>query len=133
METEPHKVEPPKRKRRWFQFSLRTLMIVVMLLALPCAYVGWQAKIVRERRALLDSIKAAGGSDLTVVLYNSASPPPPPWLRRLLGDQTIEVLLVPATTNEETLARIPRLFPGTRIAKSSTKGIIIDGAPLKRD
>ena len=27
MQAEPNKVEPPKRKRRWFQFSLRTLLI----------------------------------------------------------------------------------------------------------
>ena len=31
MEAEPTKAEPPKRKRRWFQFSLRTLMIAVTL------------------------------------------------------------------------------------------------------
>jgi hypothetical protein len=35
MPTEPPKAEPPKRKRRWFQFSLRSLMIVVTLLAVP--------------------------------------------------------------------------------------------------
>jgi hypothetical protein len=27
MQAEPLKAESPKRKRRWFQFSLRTLMI----------------------------------------------------------------------------------------------------------
>jgi hypothetical protein len=42
------------------------------------------------------------------------------------------MLLVPATTNEETLARIYRLFPDTRVAKSS-RGVIIDRALLKRD
>ena len=31
MQTEPTKAEPPKRKRRWFQFSLRTQLIVVTL------------------------------------------------------------------------------------------------------
>jgi hypothetical protein len=51
MEAEPRKADPPKRKRRWFQFSLRTLMIGVTVLAVPCGYVGWQAKIVRERTA----------------------------------------------------------------------------------
>jgi hypothetical protein len=29
--------EPPKRKRRWFQFSLRTLFVVVATLAVECA------------------------------------------------------------------------------------------------
>jgi hypothetical protein len=42
VQTEPPKAEPPKRERRWFQFSLRTLLIVVTLLSVPCAYVGWR-------------------------------------------------------------------------------------------
>ena len=37
MQTEPSKADPPKRKRRWFQFSLRTLMIGVTLLAIGSA------------------------------------------------------------------------------------------------
>ena len=37
MRTEPTKAEPPKRKLHRFQFRLRTLIIVVTLLALPCA------------------------------------------------------------------------------------------------
>jgi hypothetical protein len=98
-----------------FQFRLRTLMIGVTLLAVPLGYVGWQAKIVRDRRALLDSIKAAGGGDETAMFHNNASPPPPPWLRRILGDETVELLLVPPATDEETMARIHRLFPDTRI------------------
>ncbi len=36
-----------------FQFRLRTLLIGVALLSVPCAYVGWQYKIVRERTAWL--------------------------------------------------------------------------------
>ena len=52
LQTEPPKADPPKRKRRWFQFSLRTLMIVVTLLAIPCAYVSWQAEIAKRRMAM---------------------------------------------------------------------------------
>jgi hypothetical protein len=37
MQTEPPKADLPKRKRRWFQFSLRTLLIAVTLL---CVYFG---------------------------------------------------------------------------------------------
>jgi hypothetical protein len=37
MPTDPPEAAPPKRKRRWFQFSLRALMIVVALLAIVCA------------------------------------------------------------------------------------------------
>ena len=61
MEAEPLNVDPPRRKRRWFQFSLRTLMIGVTLLAVPIGYVGWQAKIVRERTAMESVILAQFG------------------------------------------------------------------------
>ncbi len=39
MEAEPIKSKPPKRKRRWFQFSLRTMLIGVTLIALACGYI----------------------------------------------------------------------------------------------
>jgi hypothetical protein len=102
--------------RRRFQFRLRTLMIAVTLFALiPCGYVGWQAKIVRERRALLDSIKAAGG--YVTAARDNVGPPPPSWLRRILGDETVQILVVLPTTNSRTIAEIRRLFPDTIIGK----------------
>jgi hypothetical protein len=42
---------------RRFRFRLRTLMIGVTVLAVPCAYIGWQAKIVREHEAALQRLK----------------------------------------------------------------------------
>jgi hypothetical protein len=39
MPTEPTKADPPKRKRRRFQFRRRTLMIGVTLLSISSA--GW--------------------------------------------------------------------------------------------
>jgi hypothetical protein len=57
MQAEPPKAEPPKRKRRWFQFSLRTLMIVVAIVAVQCAVCfpalkGWQYAHARARLSL---------------------------------------------------------------------------------
>jgi hypothetical protein len=43
METEP------KRKRRWFQFSLRTLLIFVLICAIPCA---WRGRKIERRYGL---------------------------------------------------------------------------------
>jgi hypothetical protein len=34
MEAEPPKADLPKRRRRWFQFSLRTLLITTVILAI---------------------------------------------------------------------------------------------------
>jgi hypothetical protein len=78
------------------QFRLRTLMIVVTLLAVPCAYVGWQAKIVRERKNLLTRLVDSGGGYLAYVPeeggYWATDGKPviePPFLRALFGDETI--------------------------------------------
>jgi cell division protein FtsB len=53
MQAEPPQADPPKRKRRWFQFSLRTLLILVTLLAVLSAAVTWviqdRQRLVRER------------------------------------------------------------------------------------
>ncbi len=65
METEPLDSPPPKRQRRWYQFSLRTLLGGVTLLAVACGYVGWQAKIVRERTAVARELYDAGAVFIT--------------------------------------------------------------------
>jgi hypothetical protein len=49
MQTEPPKADAPKRKRRWFQFSLRTMMIVVTLLAIYFGSISW---LIHEREQL---------------------------------------------------------------------------------
>lgn len=84
--------EQPKPKRRWFRFSLKTLMLVVVLLSLP---LGWFAmKMVRaeRQRQAVEAIEEAGG----VVFYEyhykggaltvGAKPSGPAWLRQLVGE-----------------------------------------------
>jgi hypothetical protein len=60
MQTEPPDVEPPKRKRRWFQFSLRTLMIGVTLLAFLSAAATW---VVQDRQRLMRERDEAMGRE----------------------------------------------------------------------
>jgi hypothetical protein len=121
MEAETPKADPPKRKRRWFQFSLRTLMIVVTLLAIPCGYVGWQAKIVRERRAVLDRITKTGG-----YYHETPRPDPatgynwhdryePPLIRRWLGERPIHTIELPFGFPDAELKQIDEMFPGAYV------------------
>jgi hypothetical protein len=73
MQTEPSKAEPPKRKRRWIQFSLRTLMIGVTLLAIGC----WGGAL--NRRSNEFHYRALDAGRLAVVnqaLPDSAAPVP---------------------------------------------------------
>jgi hypothetical protein len=54
MEAEPSKAEPPKPKRRWFQFSLRTLLLFTVVCAVGAA---WVATRMEQERRELDAVK----------------------------------------------------------------------------
>jgi hypothetical protein len=58
MQTEPPKADPPKRKRRWFQFSVRTLMIFVTLIATAAWVVADRQRLIRERDDALEGEQA---------------------------------------------------------------------------
>jgi hypothetical protein len=117
MQTEPSKAEPPKRKRRWIQFSLRSLMIGGTLLAIPCGYVGWQKKIVADRWALRFEIKKMGPTDngnaKGLIDRTNANEPERaiPWLRLLLGDQAIRFVALPTNISKAYLERVKETFP----------------------
>ena len=49
------------RRRRWFQFGLRTLLIFVVAAGCGMGWLGWQLKIVRERNAVLAEVVNRGG------------------------------------------------------------------------
>ena len=112
MQTEPPKAAPPKRKRRWFQFSLRTLMIVITLFCVVVGgYVGWQAKIVRARRVELSRVvdtRLVGidGADKEGVV---------PWIRCALGDKRVGSIKMLVGTDAAELDRLRILFPEAKV------------------
>jgi hypothetical protein len=82
-----------KPKLRWFQYSLRTLLIFVTLFGAVCSWLGVKLEQTRRQRETVEEITKAGGS----VLYNlpelhpgffsyTCPPPDATWLRRLLGN-----------------------------------------------
>jgi hypothetical protein len=84
MEAVTPKVDPPKHKRRWFQFSLRSLLIFTLLCAVGSAWVAQRMERKRQEREAVDAIRGIGGT--VEYDYTGAEPPGPAWLRRLLGD-----------------------------------------------
>ena len=104
------RIAPMPRPR--FQFRLRTLFVVVTLFAIPCAYVGWQAKIARARKAFIES---------PAVMDATVDPrAEPPLLRKMLGDKSYMVitLRIAATRDEQTEA--VAFFPGQRQVSNAT-------------
>jgi hypothetical protein len=62
MEAEPTKADLPKRKRRWFQFSLRTLLVFTVAVAIGCAWLGRKVEQKRRERTAADTIIKLHGS-----------------------------------------------------------------------
>jgi len=50
-----------KPRRRWLQFSLRTLLIVVTVWSVPLGWVGWRLGEVRRERATITWVEKMGG------------------------------------------------------------------------
>ena len=94
--------DKPKRKRRWFRFSLKTMLIVIMLMG---GLLGWIAKETvraeRQRRAV-ETIEKANGEvwydyEFSEPLVRNWKPKPPAsaWLEELVGvDPFADVVVV---------------------------------------
>ncbi len=111
---------------RRFRFSLRALMIVVAVPAVPCAYVGWQARIVSERKAAIKEIMAAGGAGVAVtekdlqeikLAYPDAIAEEIPSLRFWLSDRQVIQLSLPWFMKRDDVDRITRLFPEAQVLR----------------
>ncbi|NQU24227.1 MAG: hypothetical protein HQ567_23340 [Candidatus Nealsonbacteria bacterium] len=87
--------QPPKR--RWYQYSLRTLFVLVTLVAMACSWYAYEMRKAAERRAAVAEIIERGGS---VAYYGAAHPfrgKPPrwfSWLRKLHGDEHLGNVLI---------------------------------------
>ena len=53
-------------RRRWYQFSLRTLLILMTLCAIPLSWLGWKLEQGRRERAVIAWVERSGG----VVYWN---------------------------------------------------------------
>lgn len=95
--TDPPDTAPPKRKRRWFQFSLRTL-----------GYVGWQVRVVRERKALSE-VGAIAGSGF----YSDNSDLS--WIRRTLGDHEYFHISLWHSASDQLMDKYRAAFPEARL------------------
>jgi hypothetical protein len=112
MPTEPPNAEPPKRNRRWLQFSLRTLLIgVTVFCVVVGGYVGWQAKIVSKRRNELNRVVDAR----LVGIADNDEERVIPWIRRVFGDQRVASIRMLVGTDAAELDRLRVLFPEAKV------------------
>ncbi len=72
----------PKPKRRWFQYSLRTLLAFVTLCALACSWLAVKMRQAERQREAATAIEKLGGS----VRWDDGVSKWPRCLRNVLGD-----------------------------------------------
>ncbi len=78
-------------ERRWFQFRLRTLFVLVVVAAVPCAWLAWKIENKRRERAILSEIERLAGDPVYEWQWHlpgrlEVDPPGAAWVRKLLGD-----------------------------------------------
>lgn len=122
MEAEPRMVEPPRRKRRCYQFSLRTLLIVVTGFAVVGGWFGARMESARKQRAAIDELRTAIGWAAYEYqvgpdgqLIQNAVPSTPPLLLKLLGVDFFSDVTAAAANSDRGAAILPR-FDRLRVA-----------------
>jgi hypothetical protein len=106
------------------RFSLRTLFVLLTLLSVGLGYVGWQYQIVRERREVLKLLSSEVYLQHLVTkesLLVVDADRPVPWMRRILGDESLDVRPV-SPDDKEMLARVLSAFPEAELIRRNDLG-----------
>ena len=129
-------VPEPKPKRCWYQYSLRTLLLFMVLCAFACSWFAVKMQQARRQREAVKAIEEASG----IVVYDyelnrppvgSPQPPGPAWMRKLLGVDffaAAELAYLRSDASQEHLKDLPKLKTislwETQVTDASLKNLI---------
>jgi hypothetical protein len=105
----------PKHRRRWYQYSLRTLLIVVTLFALACSWFAVKLQQAKRQKETVEELIRSGCEvrydyDFDVYGLNpNAQPPNPAWLRNLLGIDFVSNVVAIYSSRPDTLDHLKSL------------------------
>jgi hypothetical protein len=92
--------------RRRFQFRLRTLFVVVTVMAVACWYIAGQWRIVCARK---DWLKAHPGYCTASLMGRDPRPEDPSFLRVWLGDEAIAYIEIEDKYRSEARSLFPEV------------------------
>jgi hypothetical protein len=133
-----HGVSVAPIRRGWFRFSLRTMLLITMLLmmTLACCSLGWDLKIMHERQQSLAVLKRDGAEirDIRFLLWSAAfiqhGPAAAgvrqkfaeirercrvPTVRAWLGDKPVGSVELPYFYGKADLTRVQAMFPEAEV------------------
>jgi hypothetical protein len=105
--------------RRWFRFSTRSLLVLVLLLAVPMGWLGYQLNWIRQRSSVRHQISAnqqllfADGMDYRdgkLKLNTFYQLRDAPWSLRIFGESGIGVWILGMPNTGPEIERIRALY-----------------------
>ncbi|MGD0897974.1 MAG: hypothetical protein ABR915_09055 [Thermoguttaceae bacterium] len=121
------KTTDDKPRHRWYQYSLRTLLLLMLLVSVGMSLVANRMRRAERQREAVAAIKRSGG----LVWYEhedgrpfpSPTPPPGPlWLRRLLGDDFFRRVVAAYVASDADFKYLGQLDCLTRVCCRGTLG-----------
>jgi hypothetical protein len=113
-----------RSRRRWFQFRLTSLFILMTLVAL---WLAWEQHYVRERKATRMWVTNNGGAahSLTDWITPAGTEPPEvsiPFWRQWIGDEPLVSLQLSSQATADDLERVRAIFPEARVFMAPPPG-----------
>jgi hypothetical protein len=108
--------ESPPNNRRW-SFSLRTMFLAVLLLAIAIGWVTSERRFVLQRKALAKEFRDRIGPVGYIGPHSNPEPTIPFW-RRWMGDEPCHAIDVPYGAPEYDFRRAEQFFPEAKIYSS---------------
>lgn len=101
--------QEPSPHRRWYQFNLRTMFVLTLLVSIPLAWVGYSLNWIMQRKAVFRS------EQFGLVIYSPGNPPvSPPALLWMFGEDGKAIVSCDNDT-PENLRDLQRLFPEAEV------------------
>jgi Leucine-rich repeat (LRR) protein len=112
--------------RRWFQYSLRTLLIVVTLFAFACSWFAVKLGQAKRQREAVEEFSKLGGTiaydyQLDASTKQNKEPPSPAWLRKILGDDFFHTVVYAHLENDASMLYLKDLSEIRRLNLSGSE------------
>jgi hypothetical protein len=120
----------PIPERRWFRWSLKTLFVLILLLAIPLGWTTAQFKWIRDRRKALHGLEQSRRA--FILDWESSFVHDPddklPWSLRLFGEDSVRQIFI-RHGRESELEPLRILFPEADVTADKSRIVGMQSPP----